>query len=142
MRRALPALGVVALLTLLVVGVLYVRRATMSTNTDPVSGTRTEVVVEAAKRREPAYTLEELTTALVTSCRIYVDSQVVEPVTPVGTARYRVVFYPALNDSDQRELHGCLEDARLDHVLLDVVSMELTAPQPGADGTGAGASRG
>ena len=134
MSRALRIGGGIALVAVLVVGVLYVRRITISTNTDPVAGTRTEVVVQAAKKREPAYTLEELTTALVTSCRIDVDAEVVEPITPVGTARYRVVLYPALNDSDQRELHGCLEDARLDHVLLDVLSIELTAPQPGVGG--------
>ena len=122
----MKVLGKVAVVIALAGAVLLLRAATMSTDTDPVPGSSTTVVVETFKQREPAFTLEEVTQTLVTTCRITVDAVILEPVTPLGERTFRFQVFPALNASDWQQFSGCLEDARLDHVILDVVSMQTS----------------
>lgn len=46
-------------------------------------------------------------------------------LTPLGEARYHATVTPALSDHDQHRLKGCLEDTRLDRILLTV--LDITA---------------
>jgi len=122
--------GLVALAV--VAGVLALRERTMTRHEPGRPGTATEVVVRARVRgATPRSAPDEFAAALLLACRLEVDA---EPAGPMerpgpGVQRYRLVLEPALDEFDERRLHGCLEDARLDHVQLEVVSLR---PLPAA----------
>ena len=46
---------------------------------------------------------------------------------PLGDGIYEARLVPALDESNRRQFRGCLEDWTLDHVLVDVLSLESTA---------------
>ena len=109
-----------------VVGVVLLREQTMTRHQPRVPGTATEVVVNAASRNnEPASTVAELTQALVSTCRLEVDAEPVSGLERLSSEhhRYRLVLAPALDEFDQRQLHGCLEDARINHLQLKVTQL-------------------
>lgn len=116
--------GVVVLLGVVAFGVQRLALATMSRDVPTDPGSRTEVVVEADAVREPHYGLLEMTRALFMACRLQVTVDLVEQAFErVSPSAFRFVVQPALNESDRRQLHGCLEDARLEHLQLDVLAM-------------------
>ena len=120
MRRLLYALLVVALGS----GVFVLRSATMSTHQAVPAGSELELVLAARKHGgEQTQNLAEMTEALVLVCRLEVDADPLGPIEPLGDGRFRVVVHPSLDRSDQRQLRGCLEDWRVDGVLVDVESM-------------------
>lgn len=109
-----------------VVGVVLLREQTMTRHQPGVPGTATEVIVNAASRNnEPASTVAELTQALVSTCRLEVDAEPVSGLERLSSEhhRYRLVLAPALDEFDQRQLHGCLEDARINHLQLKVTQL-------------------
>ena len=108
-----------------VVGVVLLREQTMTRHQPGVPGTATEVIVNAASRNnEPASTVAELTQALVSTCRLEVDAEPVSDLERLSSDhRYRLVLAPALDEFDQRQLHGCLEDARINHLQLKVTQL-------------------
>ena len=109
-----------------VVGVVLLREQTMTRHQPGVPGTATEVIVNAASRNnEPASTVAELTQALVSTCRLEVDAEPVSDLERLSSEhhRYRLVLAPALDEFDQRQLHGCLEDARVNHLQLKVTRL-------------------
>lgn len=90
---------------------------------DPES--RMAVTVEAQTRGETFFTRLEMTRALFLSCRLEVNATPVsEAMAVLGPESFRFVVRPALNESDRRQLHGCLEDSRIDQLQLDVRNME------------------
>jgi hypothetical protein len=107
-------------------GVLLLRSETMSRHARSASGTRTEVVVEArTKNEEPSSTIEEMTRALVLTCRLEVDAELRSTaLAMVDDRAYRFALTPALDASDELQLRGCLEDIRIDHLQVDVISLE------------------
>ena len=109
-----------------VVGVVLLREQTMTRHQPGVPGTATEVIVSAATRNnEPASTVAELTQALVSTCRLEVDAEPVSDLERLsrGDHRYRLMLAPALDEFDERQLHGCLEDARINHLQLKVTQL-------------------
>ena len=115
----------------IVVGVVVLRERTMTRHEPPVPGTATEVVVSAATRNaEPAATTTELTSALVLSCRLEVDAEPIGDLERLSTGdhRYRLVLGPALDEFDERQLHGCLEDARMNYIQLKVLRLARVDP--------------
>lgn len=118
---ALGAVGLVAG----VLGVGALREATLSTH-EPVPGdSRVELVVSADSRgREPGQTLAEMVEAQIAVCRLEVNSDVVGAIEAVGDGRYRAVLAPAMDETNRRQFRGCLEDWTVDHVRLDVVTLE------------------
>ncbi len=123
--------SVVVLVGVVALGVQRLALATMSRDVATEPSSRTEVVVRAAAVREPHYGLLEMTRALFLACRLQVTVDLVERAFErLSPATFRFVVQPALNESDRRQLHGCLEDARLEHLQLDVVAMrQLEPPQ-------------
>ena len=120
-RVALGAVGI----AVGVVGVLALREATLSTHQD-VDATSTAVLVLDAesKDREHGRTLDEMVEALVLSCRLEVgDSDLDGVIERHPGNRYVATFRPALDQTNRRQLRGCLEDWTIDHVRLDVVSL-------------------
>lgn len=98
--------------------------ATMSKKSPVPRGSRLEVVLNAETSHEPKNTAAEMARTLFAGCRLQVPARVAESgFEELGGNRFRFVLEPTLNDSDRRQLHGCLEDARLQHLQADVLSM-------------------
>ena len=117
------ALGVVGL-GIGVVAVLLLREATLSTH-ERVDARQTRLVLSAeTKGGEEHQTLSEMVQAQVLTCRLEVESDVEGPIERLGNGRYRAVLEPALDDSNQRQFRGCLEDWVIDHVKIDVLELD------------------
>lgn len=117
--------GVVAM-AVAVVGVVVVRNATMTTHTERDPRSRVVIVVDATTNRaESTQTLQEMTEALLTLCRLEVTSDPTGPVRALDDdpTRFRIELQPALDTSNRRQYEGCVEDWRLDHLRLRVISM-------------------
>jgi hypothetical protein len=123
LRPARILLGCLGL-ALGVVGVLALREATLSTHARVEGSTRTEVRLRArTEGGETNQTLGEMVEALVSYCRLEVASDPVGPVEQEGDHRFRSVLAPALDETNRRQLRGCLEDWTLDHVQVDQVTI-------------------
>ena len=107
-----------------VVGVLALREATLSTH-ESVDARETRLVLFGeTKGGEENQTLSEMVEAQVLTCRLEVESDLAGPIERLGHGRYRAVLVPALDDSNQRQFRGCLEDWVIDHVRLDVEQLD------------------
>lgn len=114
-----------------VVGVVALREQTMTRHEPGRLGTATELVVHAlARNAESTTTPAELASALVLACRMEVEAEPVGQLEAVAghQDRYRLVLAPALDEFDERQLHGCLEDARLDHLQVAVLTLQPLDP--------------
>jgi hypothetical protein len=117
-------LGVVGL-AVGVFGVVAVRDATLSTHQPAVPGSEVEVVVSArSEGAERGQSLPELVEALLLTCRLEVPADLAGPIRDDGDGRFRVTLAPALDETDRRQLRGCIEDWTIDQLLVDVVSFE------------------
>ena len=127
----------------LVVGaaaVLALREATLSTHQPVGRGSQTEVVVESeTDHAERGQTVAEMTEAIMLTCRLEVTSDLVgeiEVVETEGNAAvaedqegiFRAVLAPALDDTNERQFRGCLEDWTIDQLLVDVLRIEEISP--------------
>jgi hypothetical protein len=107
-----------------VLGVLALREATLSTHGHVDADSRVEIVLDARSRhREFRQTLPEMVEALVLACRLEVSSDLVGPIRAEGDGRFRAVLQPALDETNEKQLRGCLEDWTLDSLRADVVSI-------------------
>lgn len=98
--------------------------ATMSRETPVDPSSHLEVVIEARVVREPNMSLHDVLYALVTTCRTQVDARADDAgLVEIDDDRFRIVITPAVNESDRRQLHGCIEDARVQHLQAEVLSM-------------------
>jgi hypothetical protein len=100
---------------------------------DPRSTLRVEMTVAArgAEAEEASLAL-----SLISLCQVEVAAGLVPgSFSPEGPHRYAFVMTPSLDDADRKQLHGCLQDMRLDHFLAHVVDMthrpSPPAPPPG-----------
>jgi hypothetical protein len=111
-----------------VVGVFALREATLSTHSPVDPDSRVELVLDARSRhREAGQTLPEMVEALVLTCRLEVSSDVAGPIRAEGDGRFRAVLQPALDETNRKQLRGCLEDWTIDSVQADVVSLGSTS---------------
>ncbi|HEX6419121.1 MAG TPA: hypothetical protein VFZ77_11515 [Acidimicrobiales bacterium] len=100
------------------------REATLSTHQPVPPGSTVEVVLEAEERgSEPGQSLDEIVTTKLQLCRLEVTSDVVGEVESLGGGRYRAVLSPTLDQTNRRQFRGCLQDWRVDHVRVHVVSL-------------------
>lgn len=122
-RIALGAAGLVVALA----SVIALRQATMSVHHPAPPGSSTTVVVSAStKNREPTTSVVAMARAHIALCRLEVhDETVVPELQPLQGGAFEFRLEPALDDSDLRQLHGCLEDALIDHLQLTVERMEI-----------------
>jgi hypothetical protein len=112
----------------LTVGALLVsglREATLSTHDEPIMpGSTSELVIDARSHQtERGQTLDEMVEAQVLSCRLEVSSDVDGEIEGDGDGRFRATLTPSLDETNRRQLRGCLEDWVVDGVLLDVVTL-------------------
>lgn len=124
-------LAIVVVLAVLGAAIVVVRAATMARETPVDPRLELAVVLRAHAVREPPGAIEPMTRALVEVCRLGVDTQLVDAgYRRLDPDEFRFVLRPALNDSDRRRLHGCLEDARVEHLQLDVLRLHTRTAQP------------
>ena len=104
-----------------VLAVVAMREATLSVHTDMPADSRSEVVIDAgANQAERGKTVAEATTAQVLSCRLEVQSDVVGPIEQIDDDTFRFTLQPALDETDEKQFKGCVEDWRLDHFWFEV----------------------
>jgi len=115
-------LGIVGL-AVGIVGVLALREATLSTH-EKVGGRGTKLVVDAdTKGGEEGQTLEEMVEAQLNTCRLEVSSDVVGELVALGDGRFRTTLEPTLDETNDRQFRGCVEDWVIDHLKVDVVDL-------------------
>ena len=113
-----PLLGLALVLAL--AGVLVLRAEVMTVYEPQPPGSRTEFVLEAETREDPRH-LREMTRSLVSVCRLLVNGEVVErSFDHLGGGVFRFAVEPALGEFELREMRGCLQDTRVQHLLVDV----------------------
>lgn len=106
-----------------VVAVLALREATLSTH-EPIDAREMELVVSAStKGGEKGQTLGEMVEAQLLTCRLEITSDPIGEVEPLGNGRFRTVLRPALDETNQRQFRGCVEDWIIDHVKVNVVEL-------------------
>src|SRR5262245_31498077 len=105
--------------------VLALREATLSTHQPVAQNSQSELIIDArARGAETTQSLEEIVEAQVQACRLEVNSDVVGEITSDGDGHYRAVLRPAMDETNRRQFRGCLEDWLIDHVRLDVVTLQ------------------
>jgi hypothetical protein len=106
--------------------VLALREATLSTHEEVVGAREVKLVVHAETNSgEPSQTLPEMVEAQLLACRLEVNSDVDGPIESLGDGRFRAVLVPAMDETDQRQFRGCLEDWIVDHLQLNVEELEV-----------------
>ena len=96
---------------------------TLSRHEDVPPGSELVVELTIATRTGVEADNEEIAEALVVACQLEVRSNVLpDSIETLADDHYRFVMRPGLDDSDRRQLIGCLQDFRIDNVLANVVS--------------------
>ncbi len=129
MSRWRIALGS-ALIVVLGAGVVILRELTETRHTPTAPDSRTIVELEATTNLERmAPSMHDVVHAATTTCRIEIGAHPIgsSPLTQHGD-RYRTVLAPALDETERTRFEGCLEDWRIDHVKVDVVTMRTWTP--------------
>jgi hypothetical protein len=107
--------------------VMALREATLSTHHHIPSDSRSTILLDAeTKGGEPGQTLDEMVGAILLSCRLEVGRSDVSELRHEGDGRYRAVLRPGMDQTNARQLRGCLEDWTVDHVRIDVVELRPT----------------
>jgi hypothetical protein len=121
---ALVAAGVVA-------GVLLLRAELMTVEVPDRGGSYTDVTITATTR-EDGSALREMTLSLVRTCRHLVNADIAaQSFVEDGVGRYAFRLRPGLDEFERREMRGCLQDTRVQHLLLEVHSIQtLHADDP------------
>lgn len=113
-------------------GVLFLRAELMTVDIPQPEGSYTDVVLAVSIREDEAVR-EEMARGLVSTCRLLVNADVVEDTfTTVDDGVFAFRVRPGLDEFDRRELRGCLEDLKVQHLLADVRLLETVAPQDAA----------
>ena len=95
---------------------------TRHTPVDP--GSHLIVVVRAERHDAAEHGEADLVEAVMDLCQLEVGGSVEEgDAVALGASRYRFVLHPSLDEADQRQLRGCVEDLRIDHFLATVEEM-------------------
>jgi hypothetical protein len=116
----LRAVAAVVAVVVLGIGILALRDATLSTHQAVAPDSRIELIVRVASNNsEHGQTLDEIAQALVITCRLEVNSDP-GPIEQLDGRRFRVILRPSMDDTDQRQFRGCIEDWTIDHVRADV----------------------
>jgi hypothetical protein len=123
--RLLAVLAGAAGLAIGMLAVLALREATLSTHHRVSLDSQTELIVTArARGAETTQSLQEIVEAQVQACRLEVNSDVVGEIAATDDGQFRAVLRPSMDETNRRQFRGCLEDWLLDHVRLDVVTLQ------------------
>jgi hypothetical protein len=110
------------------VAVVAMREATLSTHQRVEPGSSIDVVLHArTEGGETGQTLDEMVEALLLACRLEVSSDLVGPIRAEGGSRFRATLSPSLDQTNRRQLRGCIEDWTIDHLRADMIFLAETA---------------
>jgi hypothetical protein len=101
--------------------VLALREATLSTHEPTPPGSTSTFVVHARDHRAEDG-LADAAEALIRLCELEVGPGLELPVERLDEDRFRFVISPGLDDTDVVQFTGCLEDWRIDNLILSVDS--------------------
>jgi hypothetical protein len=108
------------------VGLLAVsalREATLSTHQPVDPDSTVEVVVRARTHAgEEGQTLAEMVQAQTLMCRLEVTSDLIDQEGK-GDGVFELLLTPAMDETNQRQFKGCLEDFAIDGVQIDVLDI-------------------
>ncbi len=127
MRRLL-----LVMVGLVVAGLAVVQLAelTMSRDTPVDPDSRMAILAEVHTKGHTPYSSLQMARALFLTCRLEVDTNLIsDAFDVVAPGTFKFVVQPALNESDRRQLHGCLEDARVDQLQVDVLDVDRVSPR-------------
>ena len=110
-------------------GVVQLAEATMTRHEAVPAESRMAVEVAAHTKGHTLFSRLQMTRSLFMACRLQTNTAVLGEEFEVLQDSFRFVIQPALDDSDRRQLHGCLEDARIDQLQVEVVSIDQVAPR-------------
>ena len=117
-----------AALALAVTGIVLLRAELMTVHIPQPPGSRTEFVLVAATREDPRL-LPEMVSSLVSVCRLLVNADLVErSLLETGDRTFAFSVTPGLGEFDLREMRGCLQDTKVQHLLVEVREMETVLP--------------
>lgn len=115
---------IIILLLLLLGGVVALRANTMSREqAEPDADTQLVVEFQVEAKRLPAHELLVVATAIFNACRLQAEAGLEQPVSQVSQNRFRAVLTPAPNQTDRKQLSGCLSDLTLAHTYSGEVEM-------------------
>ena len=135
--RISPAVVVLGLagIAIGISAVIALKEATLSTHHAVDEDSQAVIELSAwTKGGERGQTLDEMVEAVLLTCRLEVgnadlvdnvregDEELVDDDDP-NDARFTAVFVPGLDETNQRQLRGCLEDWSVDHLKIDVHSI-------------------
>lgn len=122
-RRLIQAAVLVAVAVGVFFGGATLMDHTLSRHEDVAPDSELVVELTVATRSGVEGDNEEIAEALALACQLEVRSKVVpDSLEVLDDNRYRFVMRPTLDDSDRRQLIGCLQDFHIDNVLANVVS--------------------
>ena len=123
---------VLAMVGLVVAGLAVVKLAEMTMTrhhaVDPA--TAMVVTVEAHTKGHTPYSELQMARSLFMICRLEAETTIAaDDFDVLAPHTLRFVIRPALDRADQRQLHGCLEDASVDQLQLHVLGVEKISPR-------------
>ena len=121
----MKVVGALVSVAVLVVGIVMLRDATLSTHQPTAPDSKIELVMHVSVNGgEARQTVAEMAEATLLACRLEVSADPVAPLEDLGDGRFRAVLSPSMDDTDQRQFRGCLRDWTIDHVRTDVERLE------------------
>lgn len=121
--KARLALGAIGIITV-AVGIFALRAETMSRETAQVRAD-VDLVVEFKVEAKllHSYELPTVASSIFNACRLQAEAGFEQPLRRVGDNRFRAVLSPAPNETDRKQLAGCLSDLMLAHTRSGDVQM-------------------
>ena len=114
---------VVALLAVMAASVMVILEFTQA-RPDPSSATEATNIEIGVAQRQSSQPVVSVAEALWVSCRLRVPSSVeLIQIEGTGVDTARMVLHPALGETDRRQFVGCLQDATIDRINADVLTV-------------------
>jgi len=128
-RAARQGIGLVIVAIATAVGIDELGDLTQTrVDPSPVVGSQTTITLHVeAKDPRPATHLQAVEN-IWASCQGTGSLRLAETPRALGGGRFSLVLSPAVGTYAERQLHGCLEDARLNYVQAQVLDVRSTGP--------------
>lgn len=124
-RVLLRLVGAAVAVAVVGAGLVALAGETKSRHTTQPADSRLHVELEAELRPGSGKALPDLVRSLVVYCQAEVAATVTEAgIETTAEERFAFTLAPSLDQSDRRQLQGCLEDATVDHLTADVTGMD------------------
>lgn len=119
-----------AVVAAVVLAGLYVLRANTMSREQAAADPGARLVVEftVQTKRLPDHELPFVAGSIFDACRLQAEAGLRQELSRVSRDRFRAVLTPAPNQTDRKQLAGCLTDVTLPHTLSGGVRMREVPP--------------